>query len=350
METLFINLTDLKFIFLLTSLSFIVAMLWTPLFTDFLFKNRLGKRIRQTGIDDKAAPIYYGLHKGKENTPTMGGLLIWGTAAVITLLLNLNRGGTWLPLFVLVSTGVIGAIDDLMNIRGIGPNNGGMKFSHRLLLYTIVALIGAWWFYSKLNFTSFFVPGIGNAEIGILFIPFFVLVLVWTAFSANQTDGLDGLAGGVMAIAYFAYAFIAIFQSAHTTPDHRFALVALAAFCGTVGGSTLAFLWFNIYPARFFMGDTGIMPLGMTLAVIAFLTNSVFVLPIIALILMLEGFSTIIQIGSKKLRGGKKVFLSAPLHHHFEALGWPETKVTQRFWVISAIGAIVGLVIALVGK
>jgi phospho-N-acetylmuramoyl-pentapeptide-transferase len=128
------------------------------------------------------------------------------------------------------------------------------------------------------------------------------------------------------------------------------ALVSLAAFCATVGGSTLAFLWFNIYPARFFMGDTGIMPLGMTLAVIAFLTNSVFVLPIIASVLMVEGLSTVIQITSKKLRGGKKVFLSAPIHHHFEALGWPETKVTQRFWVISAVGAIIGLIIALVGK
>jgi phospho-N-acetylmuramoyl-pentapeptide-transferase len=348
METFSINLRDLNFVFLLACLSFLVAMLWTPLFTDFLFKNRLGKRIRQTGIDSKAAPIYYSLHKGKENTPTMGGLLIWVTAAIITLVLNFNRGGTWLPLFVLVSTGIIGAIDDLMNIRGIGPHNGGMRFSHRLILYTIIAIIGGWWFYTKLNFTALHIPGVGNWEIGIFFLPLFVAVLVWTAFSANQTDGLDGLAGGVMAVAYAAFAFIALFQSAHT--EHRMALVSLAAFCATVGGSTLAFLWFNIYPARFFMGDTGIMPLGMTLAVIAFLTNSVFVLPIIASVLMVEGLSTVIQITSKKLRGGKKVFLSAPIHHHFEALGWPETKVTQRFWVISAVGAIIGLIIALVGK
>ena len=348
METFSINLSDLNFLFLLSSLSFVVAMLWTPLFTDFLFKNRLGKRIRQTGIDAKAAPIFYNLHKGKENTPTMGGLLIWVTAAIITLVLNFTRGGTWLPLFVLVSTGLIGAIDDLMNIRGIGPHNGGLRFSHRLILYTIVALVGAWWFYTKLNFTSFHIPGWGDLEIGILFIPLFVAVLVWTAFSANQTDGLDGLAGGVMAVAYAAYAFIALFQSAQT--DHPEALISLAAFCGTVGGSTLAFLWFNIFPARFFMGDTGIMPLGMTLAVIAFLTDSVFVLPIIAIVLMIEGLSTVIQIASKKLRGGKKIFLSAPIHHHFEALGWPETKVTQRFWVISAVGAIIGLLIALVGK
>jgi phospho-N-acetylmuramoyl-pentapeptide-transferase len=301
MELLSINLTDIKFVFLLTSLSFIVAMVWTPLFTDFLFKNKLGKRIRQTTFDSaESAPIFYRLHKGKENTPTMGGLLIWITTAVITFSLNFDRAGT---------------------------------------LYTIIAAIGAWWFYSKLGFSIFHIPGYGNIDLGWLYIPLFIAVLVWTAFSANQTDGLDGLAGGVMAVAFAAFAFIALFQGK----------VALAAFCGTIVGATMAFLWFNIHPARFFMGDTGIMPLGMTLAVIAFLTNSVFVLPIIAPVLMIEGLSTVIQIGSKKLRG-KKVFLSAPIHHHFEALGWPETKVTQRFWVISAAFSVIGLFIALVGR
>ncbi len=339
MESLSIDLHSLKFVFLLTGLSFVVAMLWTPLFTDFLFKNRLGKRIRKTAFDAKAAPIFYSLHKGKEHTPTMGGLLIWITAAVITLVLNLDRAGTWLPLFVLVTTGVIGAIDDLMNIYGVGPHNGGMQFRMRLALYIGVALVGAWWFFTKLGFSVFYIPGLGNFDLGIWYVPFFIIILVWTSFSANQTDGLDGLAGGVMAIAFGAFGFLALFQGKP----------ALAAFCGTMVGSTLAFLWFNIYPARFFMGDTGIMPLGMTLAVIAFLTNSVFVLPIIGIILMIEGLSTVIQIGSKKLRG-KKVFLSAPIHHHFEALGWPETKVTQRFWVISAVFAVVGLVIALIGK
>lgn len=340
METFSINLIDLKFVFFLAGLSFIVAILWTPIFTDFLFKNRLGKKIRQATFDSKEkAPIFYGLHKGKENTPTMGGLLIWITVAVITLALNLDRAETWLPLFVLVTTGIIGAIDDLMNIYGLGDHNGGLQFKVRLALYTIIALVGAYWFYYKLGFSLFHVPGLGNLDLGFWYIPVFILVLIWTSYSANQTDGLDGLAGGVMAIAFGAFAFIALFQDK----------VALAAFCGTIVGATLSFLWFNIYPARFFMGDTGIMPLGMTLAVIAFLTNSVFVLPIIAIVLMIEGLSTVIQIGSKKIRK-KKVFLSAPIHHHFEALGWPETKVTQRFWVISGVGAVIGLMIALIGK
>lgn len=339
METLSIYISDLKFVFLLTSLSFVVAMLWTPLFTNFLFKNRLGKRIRQTGFDAKAAPIFFRLHKGKMNTPTMGGLLIWITVAVITLVFNLNRAGTWLPLFVLTATGVIGAIDDLMNIYGVGPHNGGMQFKLRLLLYVSIASVGAWWFYYKLGFSIFHLPGIGNLDLGILYLPLFVAVLVWTAFSANQTDGLDGLAGGVMAISYVAYAFIALSEGK----------VELAAFCGSIVGATLAFLWFNIYPARFFMGDTGIMPLGMTLGVIAFLTNSVFVLPVIGIILMVEGLSTVIQLTSKKLYH-QKVFLSAPIHHHFEALGWPETKVTARFWIISAVFAVIGLIVALIGK
>ncbi len=340
MELLSINTLDVKFVFLLTALAFVVAILWTPLFTDFLFKNRLGKKIRQTSHDSKAAPIFYSLHKGKENTPTMGGLLIWVTVAIITLVLNLDRAGTWLPLFVLVATGVIGAIDDVLNIYGIGPHNGGLHFRLRLALYVLIALVGAWWFYYKLGFSVLHIPSLGNIDLGWWYLPLFVAVLVWTSFSANQTDGLDGLAGGVMAIAFGAFAFIALFQGK----------VALAAFCGTIVGATLSFLWFNIYPARFFMGDTGIMPLGMTLAVIAFLTNSVVVLPVIAIILMIEGLSTVIQLTSKRLRGGKKVFLSAPIHHHFEALGWPETKVTQRFWIISAVFSVAGLIIALVGK
>jgi phospho-N-acetylmuramoyl-pentapeptide-transferase len=340
MNTFSINPTDLKFVFLLAGLTFAVAMLWTPFFTDFLFKNRLGKKIRQTTFDSsEKAPIFYNLHKGKENTPTMGGLLIWITVAIVTLLLNLNRAQTWLPLFVLVATGVIGAVDDLLNINGIGAHNGGLQFRVRLVLYTIIAIIGAYWFYDKLGFSLFRIPGVGNVNLGIWYVPVFIAVLIWTSFSANQTDGLDGLAGGVMAISFAAFVFIALFQGK----------VALAAFCASIVGATLAFLWFNIYPARFFMGDTGIMPLGMTLAVIAFLTNSVFVLPIIGIILMIEGLSTVIQIGSKKLRH-KKVFLSAPIHHHLEALGWPETKVTQRFWVISAMGAVIGLVITLMGK
>jgi len=326
--------------FWLASLSFLVAILWTPLFTEFLYKNRLGKKIRQTGFDAKQAPIFYSLHKHKENTPTMGGLLIWVTTALVTLLMNLSRAQTWLPLFALVSTGVVGAADDLMNIYGVGPNRGGLRFRWKLLLYAVIALIGAWWFYSKLGWNVISIPWVGTVDIGAWYIPLFMAVIVFTTFSANETDGLDGLAGGVMASAFAAFGIIALLQGK----------AELAAFCGTIMGSLLAFLWFNVYPARFFMGDTGSMSLGMTLAVLAFLTDTVLLLPIIGFVLYLEGFSAVIQILSKKLRGGKKIFLSAPIHHHFEAKGWPEPKITMRFWVISAVTTMIGLFIYLVSR
>jgi len=339
METIQIYLPNLAKIFWLTALSFIIAIIWTPLFTDFLYRNRLGKRIRKTGFDESRAPVFYRLHKDKADTPTMGGLLIWTTVAVITLLFNLSRAGTWLPLFALVATGAIGAIDDLANIRGNGPQGIGLRFRFKLLIYLGIAVVGAWWFFFKLGWDVFHVPGVGDFFLGYWYIPLFILTIIFLAFAVNETDGLDGLAGGTLAISFTAYAVIALVQGK----------IALAAFCGTIVGALLAFLWFNIYPARFFMGDTGSMSLGMTLGVIAFLTNSVAVLPIIGFVFVIEALSVIIQIISKKFFH-KKVFLSAPLHHHLEALGWPETKVTMRFWVISAVMAVIGLMIALIGR
>jgi phospho-N-acetylmuramoyl-pentapeptide-transferase len=244
-----------------------------------------------------------------------------------------------LPLFALVASGIIGAIDDLLNVRGIGPNRCGLAFRYKFFLYLIIAALGAWWFYFKLGWDVFHVPGLGDIFLGWWYIPLFIAVIIFMAFSVNQTDGLDGLAGGTLAIAYSAYGFIAL-------ADGK---VALAAFCGTIVGALLAFLWFNVYPARFFMGDTGSMALGATLGIIAFLTNQVAVLPIIGFVFFLEALSTMIQLFSKKFFH-KKVFLSAPIHHHLEALGWPETKVTMRFWIIAAAMSVIGLMIALIGR
>lgn len=335
MELLTIEKYDLVKMFWLALLAFVIAIIWTPIWTNFLYKNKLGKRIR----DSKDAPIMAKLHEKKAGTPTMGGVLVWVTTAVLTLIFNLERSSTWLPLFCLVSTGIVGAIDDLMNVRGIGPKGGGMGFKQKFILYAIIALIGAWWFYFKLDWNSIHVPGFGDYIIGGWYIPLFIIVLVWMAFSSNETDGLDGLAGGIFALSYGAFAIICLTEGK----------TGLAAFCATIMGSLLAFLWFNIPPARFFMGDTGSMALGMTLGVIAFLTNSVLVLPIITLVFVIEGLSFIIQFTSKKLRNGKKVFLSSPIHHHFEAIGWPEYKITMRFWIIGAASSVAGLAIALFG-
>lgn len=346
MEQFSISTTFLVKTFFLAAFSFIVAILWTPILTNFLYKNKIGKRIREQGLDNKKATYFYKFHKAKENVPTMGGLLIWITVAVITLIFNLNRAETYLPLFFLVMAGIIGAADDIMNVFGIGPNRGGMKFSYKFILYLVIAAIGAWWFFYKLGWSAIHIPGGNyfdlpfNIELGWWYIPLFIIVVVGTSFASNETDGLDGLLGGVMMACFGAFAIIALVQGK----------TELAVFCGTIVGALLAFLWFNIYPARFMMGDTGSMALGMTLAVVAFLTNSVVVLPIIAIILVIEALSVIIQIASKKLRNGKKVFLSAPIHHHFEAIGWPEPKITMRFWIISFVFAAIGLAIALIGR
>ena len=214
-----------------------------------------------------------------------------------------------------------------------------MQVRHKLFIYTAIAIVGAWWFYAKLGFSMIHVPLLGNFEIGLWYIPVFIVVIVSTAFSVNEIDGLDGLSGGTLLTAFMAFGAIAFAQG-------RF---ELATFCGVVVGALLAFLWFNIPPARFFMGDTGAMSLGVTLGIVAMLTNTALLLPIIGLLFVLESGSVIIQLVSKKFRG-KKVFLSAPLHHHLEAIGWPESKIVMRFWVISAVTAVIGVVVFLIDR
>ncbi len=342
-------MSEVTRLLILTLTSFLVAFFATPLLTHFLFKYRLGKQIRTEG-----APIFAKMHSVKEGTPTMGGILIWGTVlflAVAFWLLSLffdgvfehlnflSRAQTFLPLGVLIFSAILGFIDDLLGIFRIGPKGGGLSMKHKILLYTAVAAIGAYWFYFKLGWDIFYIPFLGNFSVGFWYIPIFIFVIVATAFSTNETDGLDGLAGGVLLFAFAALGALAFTQ-------HHY---DLAAFTSVIIGSLLAFLWFNIYPARFFMGDTGAMSLGITLGVVAMLTNAAMLLPLIAFILLLESGSVIIQVLSKKFRK-KKIFLSAPIHHHFEAIGWPETKVTMRFWIISAVTATIGLIIGLLGK
>jgi phospho-N-acetylmuramoyl-pentapeptide-transferase len=228
-------------------------------------------------------------------------------------------------------------IDDWLDVRGQGVlGGGGLKLRHRLILYTLIAIVGALWFYFKLDWTVFHIPFLGNFEIGAWYIPIFIFIIVSTAFSVNEADGLDGLAGGTLLMAFAAYGIIAFSLGRYE----------LATFCGVIIGALLAFLWFNIPPARFYLGDTGAMSLGVTLGIIAMLTNNALLLVFIGLIFLFESLSVIIQTISKRLKR-KKVFLSAPIHHHFQAVGWPEAKVVMRFWVIAAIGVVIGLMIFL---
>lgn len=335
-KTFGIRPEDLIRMFWFAVTSFVIAIAWTPVLSNLLYKYKLGKTIRDT----KSAPIMAKLHEKKAGTPTMGGLLIWITTALLTFCFNLSRSSTWLPLFCLITTGIVGAVDDYFNVRGIGEKGGGLTIRQKFPLYALIALIGGWWFYSKLGWHSIHIPAIGDFSIGLWYVPLFVIVLVWMAFASNETDGLDGLAGGIFAMSYGAYAIIALVEGK----------TGLGVFCTTIMGSLLAFLWFNIPPARFFMGDTGSMALGMTLGVIAFLTNSVVALFIITLVFSLEGLSFLLQFASKKLRKGKKIFLSSPFHHHLEAIGWPEYKITMRFWILGAVSAVAGLAIAIVGR
>ena len=336
-----------------TTLSFIFAILCTPIMTHFLYKYKMGKQIR----DDGSTPLFTKMHAHKAGTPTMGGILIWSTVLILSVVffylakflpweifdkLNfLSRAETLFPLGVLVASALVGLLDDWLDVRGKGKKGGGgLTVKHRLLAYTLIAIVGALWFYFKLDWDLFHVPFLGGFEIGLSYIFIFMFVIVATSFSVNETDGLDGLAGGVLLTSYASYGVISFVLERYD----------LAVFCGIIVGALLAFLWFNISPARFYMGDTGSMGLGVTLGVIAMLTNTALILPIIGSVFVFESASVIIQITSKKFRNGKKVFKVAPIHHHYEALGWPESKIVMRAWVIAGVSAVIGLIVFILDK
>jgi len=268
-------------IIILATTGFVVALVTTPLWLKALKKHHIEKQIRSA----TNAPVYNRFHEKKAGTPTAGGLIIWVTVIGLALVLGvlhfffdgtwgyldfIDRGETYLPLATLLITALIGLVDDWYGISKIGPNGGGLKVRHKLLLYTLISAVGAWWFFFKLQWTTLNIPFLGTFEIGWWYIPIFMFIIIATAFSANETDGLDGLLGGTS-----LFAFVAL-----TTVAFVLGRYHLAAFGGVMIGALLAFLWFNIYPARFFMGDTGSMSLGITIGLIAMLTNTALLLPL----------------------------------------------------------------------
>lgn len=343
---------DVIKVFVITTLSFLVALFWMPYLLSILKKNGIGKSIR----DEKVTPVFSQLHKKKEGTPTMGGILVWGTVLVVALtfyflsdmfknvelfnILNfLTQKETLLPLGALIASAIVGLFDDLFNVMKVGASGGGLRVKHRLFIYSAIAAVGAWWFYYKLGWDTIHVPFMGNFEIGLWYIPVFIFIIVATSHSVNLTDGLDGLAGGTLLAAFAAYGAIAFAQGKYD----------LSAFCGAIIGALLAFLWFNINPAKFFMGDTGAMSLGVTLGIVAMMTNYALLLPIIGFVFVAETSSVLLQLTSKRLFG-RKLFLSSPLHHHFEASGWAEATIVMRVWVIGAVCAVLGLILFLLDK
>lgn len=337
----------------------VIAFLITPIWTHFLYKYKIGIKIKENSVDGKKLTYVSSLHKDKSGTPTMGGVVVWATVLILIFASHylfpyiaawincafvarldfFSRSQTWLPIFTLATAGALGLVDDWMSVKGIGSNKGGgMRFAMRFGWLILIAILGAWWFYFKLDWHMIHVPAVGNFDIGWWYVPLFIFAILFSAISSNETDGLDGLNGGVLLIAFSSFAMISFAQNK----------LDLAAFCAAIAGALLAFLWFNVYPARFFMGDTGAIALGTTLGVVAMLTNSVIVLFVIVFIYVIESSSVAIQLTSKRLFK-RKVFLAAPIHHHFEAKGWPETKVTMRAWMFTFVTAGIGVIIGILG-
>ncbi len=326
--------------FVLSVLAFVFAMALTPVYTFLAYRFKFWKRQRTESTTGELLKVFTKLHanKFKRNIPTMAGTVFVLAIVVVTFLFNLDREETWLPLAALAGGAVVGLIDDIINIRGKGKGVAGLRSSLKFLMITAIGLVLGWFFFDRLDVTAVTVPFIGVWHLGWLIIPLFAFVVVATGNAVNISDGLDGLAGGLAAIAFGSFGVISLMQG---NP-------LMAGFCFTVVGALLSYLWFNIHPARFFMGDVGSFALGTSLGVVAMLTDSLFILPIIGLVFVLEAGSSLIQIFSKKVFK-RKVFISAPIHHHLEAIGWPETKVTMRFWVIAAVTSFIGVMIALAG-
>lgn len=321
----------------LTITSLVIAVLLTPIYTYFAYKHKLWKRSRTHATTGDELKVISKL-RIKRTIPLMAGLVTIIAVTSVTVLFNLERSQTWLPLAALLGGGVVGLIDDIINVRGSGGNVAGLRPKIKMLMILAVSAVAAWFFYYKLGYNSILLPFIGDFDIGILLIPLFILVVVSTSNAVNISDGMDGLAGGMLISAFGAFAVISALQGNF----------GISGFCFTVVGALLAYVWFNIPPARFIMGDVGSFSLGMTLGVIAMLTDTLILLPLIAIVFVAEAGSSLVQIISKKLLG-KKVFLAAPIHHHFNAQGWPKTKVTMRFWVISQVSAALGVALALIG-
>jgi phospho-N-acetylmuramoyl-pentapeptide-transferase len=342
---------SLASILVYSALTFLIGIFITPCFVQFLKKNKIGKQLRVESVDGNDASIFRHFHQKKKGTPTMGGLLIWGSilfTVVFSRILSyigvvehslLQRGQVYLPLFTLVTLGILGAVDDYWSVLGFGKKKGGIDVLPKILSLFLVGLLGALWFHFRLAYDTVHLPFYGDFYINGWYIPLFIFVLMGTANAVNFTDGLDGLAGGLLVISFIAFGTLAYLEG----------LYILAGFCGILVAAVSAFLWNNVPPALFFMGDTGSLALGGTLAVIAMMIDQVLVLPIIGIIFVVEMLSVIIQLLSKKFRNGKKVFKAAPIHHHFEALGWGESKVTMRLWILGGFFAFLGVIVGVIG-
>ena len=321
--------------------AFLLSMFLTPFYTTFAYKHKLWKRQKSVAVTGEELKVMNELHKDKikRHFPTMAGLIMLVAVPVVLIVCNaLNRGQTWLPIVAFVGGGVIGFIDDTINLFGKNAA-AGLRAPVKFAMITALRVALGWFFAVKLGWTSVMVPYMGSVNIGVVgMIALFAFAVVATGNAVNISDGMDGLAGGLTMLAYGSYGIIALLQ------EQWF----LAAFCFIVLGALLSYIWFNVYPARFMMGDTGSFALGAGLGVVAMMTNSFLLLPIIGILFVVEAGSSLIQICAKKFFH-RKVFISAPLHHHLQAKGWEESKVVMRFWIIGGVTAMLGIFLAMGG-
>ncbi|MCJ7511029.1 MAG: phospho-N-acetylmuramoyl-pentapeptide-transferase [Dehalococcoidia bacterium] len=310
----------------LGAMAFVVSVVVGQPLVEFLRRRGLGKEISSDGPPS---------HLTKAGTPTMGGVLIFALVLPITLAANITgRLSILLPLGTIVAAGLLGLIDDLRTI--IGRARTGLNKRLKVLLLTALSITAALVLYFALDVRDVKIPWAGQFDLGPAYIPLAIIIILFTTSAVAITDGLDGLAGGTSALAFLAYGVIALLQEQ----------IYLATFCFTVVGATAGFLWYNSYPAQVFMGDTGALALGSSLAVVALMTGHWLLLPIIGIVFVLEGLSDVIQIAYFRLTGGKRIFRMSPLHHHFELLGWSEPQVVMRFWLLGIMGSLLGVTLA----
>jgi phospho-N-acetylmuramoyl-pentapeptide-transferase len=324
--------------FAISLFAFCLAMVLTPIYTHVAYKYKFLKKKRTTSTTGEALTVISQQSVRTHDIPTMAGIIMLLATSITTLLFNFSREQTWLLVAALLGGGAVGLIDDVINVKGKGGGVAGLRAPFKFAMITLVAAIGAWFFYYKLGYTSMQFPFVGSISLGFTIIPLFILAVVSTGNAVNISDGLDGLAGGLLLSSYASFGIIAALQGNF----------GIAAFCMTVCGTLLAYVWFNIPPARFFMGDIGSFSLGTALGAVAMMTDTLFLLPLICLVFVVEAGSSLLQITSKKVLK-RKIFIAAPLHHHLQAIGWPKTKVTMRFWIIGQVCAIVAVYIAVVG-
>lgn len=309
------------------AVAFVVAMLWAKPLIAFLRRKKVGKQIREEGPTS---------HIAKSGTPTMGGILILATAVAVTLALNLvGQPLVLVPLGVAIGAGLLGAVDDALNL--IGGKTRGLQGRVKMAVLLAIAIVAAWLMYAQ-GMDRVDVPALGAFALGWWFVPIAVLLIVGFSNAVNLTDGLDMLAGGTSAFAFSAYGVIGYLEGQ----------AYLSAFCFTIVGATMAFLWFNAHPAQVFMGDTGSLALGGALATVALMSGQWLLLAVVGVVFVAEALSVILQVAYFKATGGRRIFRMSPLHHHFELGGWAETQVTVRFWLVGAMAAMIGVALALI--